>query len=44
VIFGSVMGSFCVEDFGPRRFERLSFTEILDRYRHIKALTSFEDV
>lgn len=44
VIFGSVMGSFCVEDFGTRRLERLTFDEILDRYREIKALTHFEDV
>lgn len=44
VIFGSVLGSFCVEDFGTRRLERLTFNEILDRYRKIKALTSFEDV
>src|SRR5437867_6553405 len=44
VIFGSVMGSFCVEDFGTRRLERLSFDEILDRYRRIKQLTHFEDL
>ncbi len=44
VIFGSVMGSFCVEDFGTRRLERLTFDEILDRYRAIKALTHFEDL
>jgi len=44
VIFGSVMGSFCVEDFGTRRLERLTFDEILNRYRAIKALTHFEDV
>ncbi len=44
VIFGSVMGSFCVEDFGTRRLERLTFDEILDRYRQIKLLTHFEDL
>jgi len=44
IIFGSVMGSFCVEDFGTRRLERLTFDEILDRYRGIKMLTHFEDV
>jgi sugar/nucleoside kinase (ribokinase family) len=44
IIFGSVMGSFCVEDFGTRRLERLTFDEILDRYRGIKMLTQFEDV
>ena len=44
VIFGSVMGSFCVEDFGTRRLERLTFDEILDRFRQIKLLTHFEDL
>ena len=44
MIFGSVMGSFCVEDFGTRRLERLTFDEILDRYRALKQLTHFEDV
>jgi len=44
IIFGSVMGSFCVEDFGTRQLERLTFDEILDRYRKIKTLTQFEDV
>jgi sugar/nucleoside kinase (ribokinase family) len=44
MIFGSVMGSFCVEDFGTRRIERLTLDEIFDRYRAIKALTQFEDM
>ena len=44
VIFGSVLGSFCVEDFGTRRLERLTFDEILDRYRRIKQLTYFEEL
>lgn len=44
VIFGSVMGSFCVEDFGTRRLQSLTFDEILDRYRKIKQLTHFEDL
>lgn len=44
VIFGSVMGSFCVEDFGTRRLERLTFDEILGRYRKIKLLAHFEDL
>jgi sugar/nucleoside kinase (ribokinase family) len=44
MIFGSVMGSFCVEDFGTRRLERLTFDEILDRYRALKQLTDFDDV
>ena len=44
MIFGSVMGSFCVEDFGTRRLERLTFDEIRDRYRALKRLTHFDDV
>jgi len=44
VIFGGVMGSFCVEDFGTRRLERLTFDEIVGRYREMKRLTHFEDV
>ena len=39
-----VMGSFCAEDFGTRRLERLTFDDILDRYRRIKALTQFDYV
>jgi hypothetical protein len=44
MIFGSVMGSFCVEDFGTRRLERLTYDEILARYRDLRQLTSFDDV
>ncbi len=44
VIFGSVMGSFCVEDFGTRRLERLTFEEIAARYSEMKRLTQFEDI
>jgi sugar/nucleoside kinase (ribokinase family) len=42
MIFGSVMGSFCVEDFGTRRLERLTFDEILERYAALKRLTQFD--
>jgi sugar/nucleoside kinase (ribokinase family) len=44
MIFGSVMGSFCVEDFGTRRLERLTWDEIVERYRALKRLTHFEDL
>jgi sugar/nucleoside kinase (ribokinase family) len=44
IIYGNVMGSFCVEDFGTRRMERLTRDEIDERYRRIKRLTHFEDV
>ncbi|PYT30581.1 MAG: sugar kinase [Acidobacteria bacterium] len=41
VIYGSVMGSFCCEKFGPDRFRTLDHLEIDDRYREFKAFTSF---
>jgi sugar/nucleoside kinase (ribokinase family) len=44
IIFGSVMGSFCVEDFGTRRLERLTWDEIMERYRQFGRLTSFADI
>jgi sugar/nucleoside kinase (ribokinase family) len=44
MIFGSVMGSFCVEDIGTRRMERLTMDEIHDRYRALKRLTDFDDL
>ena len=44
MIFGSVMGSFCVEDFSTRRLERLTWDEIVARYRALRELTHFDDV
>ncbi len=44
IVFGSVMGSFCVEDFGTRRLQRLTRDEVDDRYRAFKRLTHFEDL
>ncbi len=44
MIFGSVMGSFCVEDFGTKRLEGLTMDEINTRYRALKQLTQFEDL
>ncbi|MPZ50073.1 MAG: sugar kinase [Dehalococcoidia bacterium] len=41
MVYGSVMGSFCVEDFGTRRLERLTWDEIEKRYRDFGSLTSF---
>lgn len=43
-VFGNVMGSFCVEDYGTRRLERLHWDEIIERYRKVKQLTHFEDL
>ena len=41
VIYGSVMGSFCCEKFGPDRFRNLTRAEIDGRYREFKAFTDF---
>jgi sugar/nucleoside kinase (ribokinase family) len=42
IIFGSVMASFTVEDFSLNRLKKLSYREIEERYRSIKAMTHFE--
>ena len=39
VVYGSVLASFVVEDFGLRRLERLSWDEIDNRYRAFIELT-----
>ena len=44
IIFGSTLGSFCVEDFGTRRLESLSREDVVARYREFKKLTHFEDI
>ena len=44
IIFGSALGSFCVEDFGTRRLESISRADVDDRYREFKKLTHFEDI
>ncbi len=44
IIFGSTLGSFCVEAFGTRRLQELTNDEILRRYRDFKLLTHFEDL
>jgi sugar/nucleoside kinase (ribokinase family) len=41
VIYGSVMGSFCCEEFGPNRFRTLARTEIDARFQEFKAFTDF---
>jgi sugar/nucleoside kinase (ribokinase family) len=41
VIYGSVMGSFCCENFGVDRFRTLTREEIEERYREFKACTDF---
>jgi sugar/nucleoside kinase (ribokinase family) len=41
VIYGSVMGSFCCEQFGVDRFRTLTRDEIEARYREFKSCTDF---
>jgi len=41
-VYGSVMGSFAVEEFGLGRLLRLTQGEIDSRYREIKNLTHFD--
>jgi len=41
VAYGSVMGSFCCEEFGVGRFRTLSRTEIDERLQEFQAFTVF---
>jgi sugar/nucleoside kinase (ribokinase family) len=42
--YGSVLGSFNVEEFGVERIQRLSRDEIDERFAEFKRITSFEEV
>jgi len=44
LIAGSVMASFCVEDFSLRRFESLRPEEIRTRLQEFRRMTEFEDL
>ena len=44
IIYGSVMASFNVEEFGCERLLTLTHTEIAERFRQFKHLTHFEEV
>jgi sugar/nucleoside kinase (ribokinase family) len=44
MIFGSVMASFNVEEFGTERVRRLTHDEINDRFRAFKRFTHFEEI
>ncbi|MFQ5790776.1 MAG: PfkB family carbohydrate kinase [Acidobacteriota bacterium] len=44
IVLGSVLGSYCVEDFGTRRLEALSRDQVYERYREFKELTHFESL
>jgi hypothetical protein len=44
MIFGSVMASFNVEEFGTERVRRLTHAEIHDRFSAFKRMTHFEEI
>jgi sugar/nucleoside kinase (ribokinase family) len=44
MIFGSVMASFNVEEFGTDRVHRLTHAEINERFRTFKEMTHFEEI
>jgi sugar/nucleoside kinase (ribokinase family) len=44
MIFGSVMASFNVEEFGTERVQRLTHAEINERFRAFKQMTNFEEI
>ena len=44
MIFGSVMASFNVEEFGTERVQKLTHDEINERFRALKQMTSFEEI
>jgi cytidine kinase len=44
MIYGSVMASFNVEQFGTERVDRLTHDEINERFREFKRITHFEEI
>jgi hypothetical protein len=42
MVYGSVMGSFAVEEFGPTRLRKLKAREIHARARYFLKLTQFK--
>ena len=44
MIFGSVMASFNVEEFGTQRVRRLTYGEINDRFHAFKRMTHFDEI
>ena len=44
MIFGSVMASFNVEEFGTERVRRLTHKEINDRFHTFKEMTHFDEI
>ncbi len=44
IVFGSVMASFNVSEFGPLRLGELTFPEIETRYNDFRKLTEFGNI
>ncbi len=44
MIYGSVMASFNVEEFGTERVDRLTYNEINERFKMFKTMTHFDDI
>jgi sugar/nucleoside kinase (ribokinase family) len=44
IVFGSVMASFNVSEFGPKRLATLTYAEIEARFREFRELTHFGDL
>src|SRR5688572_19668402 len=44
MIFGSVMASFNVEEFGTERVQKLTHAEINERFRAFKRMTHFDEI
>lgn len=44
MIYGSVMASFNVEEFGTERVDRLEYNEINERFKAFKTMTHFDDI
>ncbi|MDO8684451.1 MAG: PfkB family carbohydrate kinase [Armatimonadota bacterium] len=44
VVYGSTLASFNVEDFSLERFRRLTYPEIMERYKEFKHISFFEEV
>jgi hypothetical protein len=44
MIYGSVMASFNVEEFGTERVDRLAHSEINKRFADFKRMTHFDEI
>ena len=42
-VYGSVLASFAIEDFGSERLQKLSMPEIQDRFKDFRRMTRFDE-